>query len=241
MYASSYVIFVHQVSTLGFVFWVVHFQQLRIPAYRFFRLSYRIVLCLSSYAIVLQCLLLFNTVRFSLQGLHVIAGNTGGDAVQAAKRDHILTMEGSMTPNFHPYADTRSSPLMSNTQEISKKTGGALFSPKTNRKAPSLFNVFQKSRQALVDGDTGMAQTFLTYAADDRSYGQTQYALDLIFVFATARIGIRMNSGYSSRARPEQGRMGRLTHLKSMLTFPQPVEPWHHLHSRNVFNSLTGW
>lgn len=149
-----------------------------------------------------------------------------------------------MAPNFHPHSTfahlATAASRYKEPDDLARKTRGLTSrKSKPNRQATSL-ELFQESRQALMDGDTGMSQILLTKTVDDKSYGQTQYALDMIFIFFTEPVSVKSSSGFRGKALPEEGRLGRLSHLKSLLDLRQPKAPLNILHSRNYFNSITG-
>jgi hypothetical protein len=167
--------------------------------------------------------------------LHVITGSTGADAVLAAKRDAILTAEGKMASNYFPNernSSSMSSILLDTSAPTSRNT-------RKRTKGVSPHDHFLESRKALMDGDTGMSQTLLNKAIDDKSYGQTQYAFDMIFIFSTAPVDIL---NVSKPSRMEEGRLGRLSHLKSILDFTSSGSrpTLHVMHARNFLNTLTG-
>lgn len=160
--------------------------------------------------------------------------------MNAAQRDSILTDTGSMAPNFFPIINTTRTPRNPslNSPPLYPESK---FNMKNDRRKPqqSAHDFFLESRQALMDGDTGMSQILLTKTVDDKSYGMTQYAFDMVFIYSTMPVGILSTS---KSQRIEGGRMGQLSHLKSILNYDgvSPMPPLHVMHSRSFFNSSTG-
>jgi hypothetical protein len=144
-----------------------------------------------------------------------------------------------MKPNYYPHGKTSPPEKRASGHRtlLSRSTDYVKPKPKAR---PSPLELFRESRQALVEGDTGMSQILLAKAVDDSSYGQTQYALDMVFLFSTEPATIK---GAHLAQRDEAGRLGRLMHLKSLLDYrAAPVPPpMHTLHARNFFNTVTGW
>lgn len=163
-----------------------------------------------------------------------------------AKRDHILSQEGSMSRNYFPYNCNSSASFSC----ASYDTKNVPFTSRLNGEH-ALHQHFRASRQALQDGDTGMSQILLSKAIDDRSYGQTQYSFDMVFVFSTTPA--MFNTGGADKRKGERGSSSRegksvggrhslLLRLKKLLGFQATPSrpPLHAVHARSFFNSVTG-
>ncbi len=143
---------------------------------------------------------------------------------------NILTARGEMSANYFPLKGGKGGAETEASRNL-------VANAKENKPKPrSRFDLFRESREALLDGDTGMSQILLVKTVDDKSYGQTQYALDLVLVYSSEPLRVRR--GGEEGSRPGGGRRGRVEHLRSLLE--ADALPLHVYHSRQFFNSVTG-